>query len=68
MYFCAVSRYLGLRKESSHPEDQVKLLEIQSSPRGESSDSVTLTKPLIGDLYLDEDIFRQPSSPPQGEQ
>src|SRR6476659_2503385 len=27
--------------------DQVKILEIQSSPRGESSDSITLTKSFI---------------------
>src|SRR6202007_1927535 len=28
-------------------EDQVKLLEIQSSPRGESSDSIALTKSFV---------------------
>ena len=43
----AVSDQLVLRKECLHPEDNVKLLEIQSSPRGESSDSITLTKSFI---------------------
>ena len=37
----------SLRSPHIHPEDQVKLLEIQSSPRGESSDSITLTQSFI---------------------
>jgi hypothetical protein len=37
----------SLKESHIHPEDQVKLLEIQSSPRGESSDSITLTKSFI---------------------
>jgi hypothetical protein len=42
----AVSKELGLSRESPR-EGQVKILAIQSSPRGESSDSISLARSLM---------------------
>jgi hypothetical protein len=37
----------GSTRSPYNLRDQVKVLEIQSSPRGESSDSITLTRSFI---------------------
>src|SRR6202000_603149 len=52
----AQSRNSSYSARSPHTRrDQVKLLEIQSSPRGESSDSISLTKSFIKACKSDSD-------------